>query len=110
MLRRRRPSPSFWDQVFSADTYVRESDVDALREQHIKTIRRQGELRKSSNQRIESLENDVAEAALLMRAMYVYLKNSPGFDAKRFQEALTRIDLIDGVADGKAGKPKRAAR
>lgn len=51
--------------------------------------------------RIEALEDQVGELALLCRSLLAILVESGGVDPERFEAVLDRIDLEDGVRDGK---------
>gem|GEM_PF-5245994 len=54
--------------------------------------------------RLQDLESQIAELELLCRTLFVYIKQSPSFDAARFYEAFIRIDALDGERDGKVTK------
>lgn len=95
-----------WDHLFDSD-YSQREDIEKLRARIRKAAVGQGETNARLRRRIEELEGDLAESALLLRSLFVYLKSQPGFAAKRFQAIVARIDAMDGTADGKATKPRR---
>jgi hypothetical protein len=57
-----------------------------------------------SAERGRRLRNDLDELALICRSLYVYMKQTPGFDAAKFAEIVKQIDGLDGEVDGKARK------
>ncbi|MCC9602735.1 hypothetical protein LOC67_19470 [Stieleria sp. JC731] len=95
-----------WKFVFDNE-YRQRADIESLRETS-KTVRRdrmrQSRALKSQESRIEELENQVGELALLCRSMLTVLRENGSIDPTQFQETLSKIDLEDGVADGKITK------
>ena len=59
----------------------------------------------STDKRIEALEGELDEMRLVLRALSEVLRAKGSVDETLFREALDRIDLEDGVRDGKAGPP-----
>jgi hypothetical protein len=98
---------SIWNYVF--DTGIKKrTDIDALRVRLDRSAT-VGQMRvRQTATRIKDLENELAEAALLLRSLYVYLKEQPDFDAKRFAAILDQIDTADGTKDGKVTKRKKS--
>jgi hypothetical protein len=103
---------SIWDYVF--DSSVRQRfDINNLKSQRRSMNKRNKASFLRSNvsnidasERVEAIENDLAEAVLTLRAMYAYIRSTPGFDVKNFSEIISGIDLLDGVKDGKVTKKK----
>jgi hypothetical protein len=98
---------SVWNYVFDND-WSQRADIESLKNRARRSVSLHHLIHTNSKQKVVALQNDLAEMTLLLRAMYVYLKGAPGFDAKRFGEIVSRIDLMDGVKDGKV--TKRVAR
>lgn len=100
---------SIWNSVFDTEISQR-TDIEWVKER----LRHGRELSRTRTQqtvtRIRELEDELAEAALLLRSLYVYLKEQPGFDAQRFAAIVDQVDVSDGVKDGKLARPTRLTR
>lgn len=97
---------SIWNYVFDTEISQR-TDIEWVKERL-----RQGRMlsrtqAQRSATRINGLEDELAEAALLLRSLYVYLKEQPGFDAKRFAAIIDQVDAADGAKDGKVTKRQK---
>ena len=58
------------------------------------------------NERIQDLEDEVGSLLLVVRALSEMLRSKGLFDETAFREAMQRIDLEDGVLDGKVTRPE----
>ena len=91
---------STWNYMFDNNLLLR-SDLERLRRASESAARQMRITRRAHDERIESLEREVGELALLCRALMGMLKEQGHFDAAAFNAALDKIDLEDGVRDGR---------
>ena len=104
---------TFWDHLFDND-YRQRTDIEALRRKantrNSATMRNRRDL-EEHHQRIEKLEQHVGELALICRTLMTLLREQGTFSPEELQEVMNRIDLEDGVADGRISHhPKDAAK
>lgn len=93
----------FWDQLFDSD-YKRRADIESLKQiaNSRKRARRQDRRETADQQkRIEQLEDQVGELALLCRSLLTVLRETEAVQPERFEEVMKQIDAEDGVVDGK---------
>lgn len=93
----------FWDYLFDNE-YRQRADIQSLKEHS--HARKLAELRgqrqiEDQQQRIETLENQVGELALLCRSLMTLLRENGTVQPERLQEVMIRIDAEDGLIDGK---------
>ena len=93
----------FWDHLFDNE-YKQRADIESLKRSSL--ARKQGRMRdrqqvQDLQKRIEDLEDQVGELALLCRSLLTVLREDGTVPPERFQEVLQRIDAEDGVVDGK---------
>lgn len=99
---------SIWNFVFDSE-FRQRADLEGLRNRLARSSA-VGRVRIGQTAaRIRALEDELAEAALLLRSLYVYLKEQPGFDAQRFAAIIDQIDTSDGVKDAKLTKRQKHA-
>jgi hypothetical protein len=91
---------STWNYMFDNDMLQR-MDLERLRMRAESASRQMRITRRAHDERIEALESEVGELALLCRALMGMLKEQGHFDAAAFNAALDKIDLEDGVRDGR---------
>lgn len=91
--------PKMWEYVFDND-YMQRRDIGHLKRQQDIARRRQRLDRKKSNDRVEELEMQIGELALVCRTLVEMLVENGSLDPKRFEEIRREIDLEDGVLDG----------
>ena len=91
---------TIWDHLFD-DDYKRRTDIN----QNLKRIQR---LRRSNSQRaekltnrVDELENQVAELTLLCRSLLTVLRESETVQPEHFERVLKQLDAEDGVVDNK---------
>ncbi|QEF98760.1 hypothetical protein Mal15_28150 [Stieleria maiorica] len=97
----------FWDQLFDNE-YKRRADIEKLkRTVHARRMARRhtADQIDSQEKRIEKLEDQVGELALLCRSLLTILRENGGVDPQRLQEIMTEMDAEDGVVDGKITDP-----
>ncbi|MCD0460378.1 hypothetical protein [Roseiconus lacunae] len=92
-----------WNFLFDSD-YKQRVDIESLRttsrDYRRDKLRHRRELDDQSV-RIEELEEQVGELALLCRTLLTTLRESGAIDPKQFETVMREIDLEDGVEDGK---------
>lgn len=88
--------------VFAHGVVNRHVELDTLLKKIQANRSSAGRLAGQRARRLQELESHVGELELLCRTLFVYIKQSPSFDAARFYEVLARIDAMDGEQDGKA--------
>ena len=93
----------FWDHLFDSE-YKQRADIESLK--RMSRLRRSARKRdlqnvKDQQKRIEQLEDQVGELALLCRSLLTILREDGTVEPKRFQEVMKQIDAEDGVVDGK---------
>ena len=84
------------------------ADIEQLREQaraKARGSRRRARKLEDQGERIEALEDQVGELALICRALLSTLRESGAIDPAQYAEVLARIDAEDGVVDGKVTPP-----
>lgn len=65
---------------------------------------------KALSDRIEDLENQVGELALLCRGLVVALAEAKALNETRLREVMARIDAEDGVVDGRVTSKRGQAK
>ena len=94
---------TFWSYLLDNE-YSQRKDINDLRDKsrvRARQLRRQAH---KSKERLQNLEEQVGELALLTRALLTYLRENGGIDPDKFIDVLERVDLEDGVLDGKLGE------
>ncbi len=93
----------FWDHLLDNE-YKQRADIEALKqssEARRRARRRERQRAEDQQQRIEQLEDQVGELALLCRSLLTVLREDGTVQPERFQQVMQQIDAEDGVADGK---------
>ncbi len=93
----------FWDHLFDNE-YKQRADIESLKQ--IARLRqsaaaRQRQLATDLAKRIEVLEDQVGELALLCRSLLTVLREDGTVLPERLQAVMRQIDAEDGVVDGK---------
>jgi hypothetical protein len=101
----------FWDHLFDNE-YKQRADIESLKRSSL--ARKRGRMRdrqqvQDLQQRIEELEDQVGELALLCRSLLTVLREDGTVQPERFQEVMHRMDAEDGVVDGKITPEKPAS-
>ncbi len=91
---------SLMKYLFDHDLLQR-GDIEDLRRRSSAAERRSRRQSRNTAKRIDDLEGEVAELALLCRALLTVLHESDVIDAQQFSDVMRRIDAEDGVIDGK---------
>jgi hypothetical protein len=94
---------NFWDILFDSD-YKQRADIEALKDSSARRKRAWHQDRQrgeDQQQRIVALEEQVGELTLLCRSLLTCLREAGIVQPEKFQEVMQRIDVEDGVADGK---------
>ena len=94
---------SIFTYIFDNEVFQRR-DINNLNARLGDLRRRQATTNVRRARKVDDLENDVAELALLCKAMYGYMKSKPGYDAEAFRAILERLDASDGKRDGKLSR------
>ena len=91
---------SVWKYLFDNE-YLQRADIESLRS--AQQSRRRTHIRRSARaeKRLDVLEEEVEELTLLCRTLLTVLRESGTVDPAAIAETMRRIDLEDGVADGK---------
>ncbi len=111
---------SIWSHVFDSE-WSQRRDINSLKETNSKVARHQRKQNQKIASRIEELEQDVSELTLLCRSLLTALRENGTLEPVAFEDVMRRIDLEDGVLDGKvapkrppppgrASKPRRESR
>lgn len=100
---------SLFKYMFDHD-YLQRADIEALRSRARKNERRERVDRRKAQDRLEQLEDEVAELTLLSQALLLVLRESGALDQAKLQRALEEIDAADGVIDGKVTRPEDRPR
>ncbi len=109
---------SLFDHIFDNDWRQRE-DIQSLKTHSSQMGRRMARRTGKLESRIEDLENQVGELALLCRSLLTLFRKNGTLDPGSFQAVMQEIDAEDGVIDGKITlqedpkskpKPKRSPR
>jgi hypothetical protein len=95
---------SAWNYMFD-NNLLQRMDLERLRASASSAERQMRVARRAQADRMEELEHEVGELALLCRALIGMLKEQGHFDAAAFNAALDKIDLEDGVKDGRVTRP-----
>lgn len=93
----------FWDHLFDNE-YKQRADIESLKRSSLARKRarmRDRQQAQDQQKRIEELEDQVGELALLCRSLLTVLREDGTVQPERFQEVVKRIDAEDGVIDGK---------
>jgi len=91
---------SLMKYMFDND-WMQRGDIEALRNRSRTADRTARRRNRQTDDRIDDLENEVAELALLSRVLLTMLHESNVIDPNQFGEVMRRIDAEDGVIDGK---------
>jgi hypothetical protein len=89
-----------WNYMFDSDMLQR-MDLERLAERASFAEARIRRVARAHGERVEELEREVGEMALVLRALIGMLKEKGGFDAAAFNAAFEKIDAEDGVIDGR---------
>lgn len=92
--------PGFFDYVFDSD-YKQRTDIEALRGNQHRAGRMTGRRLDRTEDRVEALEQELGEVALLCRALLTCLRQAGALDPAKLEAAMREVDLEDGVLDGK---------
>lgn len=100
---------SVWNYVFDSE-YKQRFDIENLRQSSQVARRRQNRNTRELKERVNELEHEVGELALICRTLLTVLRESGNFDEQTFQQVFHEIDAEDGVIDGRvtpeADRPK----
>lgn len=97
-----------WDYLFDNEYYQR-ADIKSLqKESRIwKQAQQRNQLQATDQQkRIDELEDQVGQLALLCRSLLTVLREDGTVKPDRLCEVMNRIDAEDGTLDGKMTAPK----
>ncbi|XZE51877.1 hypothetical protein SH139x_003543 [Planctomycetaceae bacterium SH139] len=103
----RRQQMSFWDHLFDSE-YKQRTDIESLKKmtvQRNRTLRRTLANTEDHQARIETLEDQVGELALLCRSLLTILREDGTIQPERFEQVMQHIDEQDGTVDGKITPP-----
>ncbi|MGB0598811.1 MAG: hypothetical protein ACPGLY_19155 [Rubripirellula sp.] len=90
----------FWTNLFDND-YRQRADIESLKRQSKKRAAREYRRIGDQQDRIDALEDQVGELALLCRSLLTLLREDGTVKPERLEEVMTRMDAADGVIDGK---------
>ena len=90
----------FWTHLFDNE-YRQRADIESLKQSSIKKKRRDQRTIQNQQDRIEALEDQVGELALLCRSLLTVLREDGTVRPERFEEVMKQMDAEDGVVDGK---------
>ncbi len=95
-----------WKYLFDNE-YLQRSDIESLKNANRHRVRGQHRSNANAAKRLDELEEDVEELTLLCRTLLTVLRESGTIDPAVVAETMRKIDLEDGVADGKVSdRPK----
>lgn len=89
---------SLWKHVLDTE-WSQRSDIEALKARAESLRKKLTKRSMKTSQRIDALETQVGELALLCRSLLTVLRTSGALDPDAFEKAMVRIDLEDGVLD-----------
>ena len=98
----------FWDYLFDNE-YRQRTDIQSLKKRTLSWKNAQQRVRNEvddQQRRIEELENQVGELALLCRSLLTVLREDGTVKPEHLREVMNRIDAADGTIDGKITPPK----
>ncbi len=101
---------SIFNYIFDSD-WSQRSDIEALKSQNASLVGRSRERRSkeaANEARVEELEQEVGELALLCKTMMQILLEKRVCTGQEFEALIADLDAADGVSDGKVTKPKPA--
>lgn len=93
---------SLWDHLFDSE-YKQRADIESLKQMSRKRMLAQSRGDRMLNDqqgRIERLEEQVGELALLCRTLLTILREQDAVDPERFEQVMQQIDAEDGLVDG----------
>lgn len=99
---------SFWDHLFDNE-YKQRTDIESLKKktrQGNRTLSRALANTEDHQARIETLEVQVGELALLCRSLLTILREDGTIQPERFEQVMQHIDEQDGTLDGKITPPE----
>lgn len=96
---------SVWNYILDSE-FSQRSDIEDLKRRAATIADQQRSRTRESQERIEQLEQEVGELALLCRALLTILRENGTIRPEAFEEVLRKIDLEDGVLDGKVTRKK----
>ena len=103
---------SLWKYMFDSDLLQR-MDLEQLDRRAAMAESRLRSAHRAQSDRIEELEHELGQLALVSRALLAMLKEQGTFDVAIFNAALDKIDAEDGVIDGRvtpeAERPRKPA-
>ena len=97
----------FWDYLFDNEYYQR-ADIQSLKKQSLiwkQTQKRDRQQVNDQQKRIEELEDQVGQLALLCRSLLTVLREDGTVKPERLREVMDQIDAADGTVDGKITRP-----
>ena len=92
----------FWDHLFDNE-YKQRADIEVLkRSARKRVVSRSRQVQQIDDQarRIEQLEQQVGELALLCRTLLTVLRTNGAVEPTQFHQVMDEIDAEDGVVDG----------
>ena len=103
---------SVWKYVFDNE-YLQRADIESIKSANQRRGLRQRQVGARAARRLDELEEEVEELTLLCRTLLTVLRESGTVDPAAIAETMRKIDLEDGVVDGKVSerpKPKPQAK
>ena len=94
---------SIFDHLFDSE-YKQRVDIESLKrgaQERRRARSRDRQQLDDQQKRIEELEDQVGELALLCRSLLTVLREDGTVEPERFQQVMEKIDAEDGVVDGK---------
>jgi hypothetical protein len=89
-----------WEYIFDSE-WKQRADIEALKTTQLRAGSHLRRKAKKLEERIEYLEQELGEVALLCRALLTLLRQSGAVDPAAFEEVVRQIDAEDGVIDGR---------
>lgn len=101
----------FFPEVAQIEELRRIADSTSLAAHHSKLARaRMDQEKLSTGRRIQELENEVAQLTIVIEAMLEHFCDSGATSREQLAARIARIDLRDGIADGKITKEEAPAK
>ena len=91
---------SIWTLLLDHD-YRQQADIDELQRCAVDHRRRLHHVTTDATARILALEEELGGMALLCRSLLTLLKETGHVDPQKLAGVMQRVDLEDGVADGR---------
>lgn len=96
---------SVWKYVFDSE-FSQRNDIEDLKRRSAAMAGQQRSRSLESQTRLEELEQEVGELTLLCRALLTVLRENGTIRPEAIEEVMRKIDLEDGVEDGKVTRKK----